>query len=106
MLTVERLARATHFEKLLEGGKGSLVAVRAAYRQAQEEQLRQVRRMKPKTRGAKARKTANAAINCHLNLQLLIKPGRKNAKQREMNFWLIACRLNGTTPYREERTCS
>jgi hypothetical protein len=70
VLSVARLVHAAQREELRNRRKGSLAAVQAAHRQAHEKQLRQIRRPKPKTRGAKLQKAANAAIDCHTSLQL------------------------------------
>jgi hypothetical protein len=59
MHPVALFARAKQNEIMPEGDKGPLVAIPAARRQAQEDQLRQI--LRPKTRDAKIRKTANTA---------------------------------------------
>jgi hypothetical protein len=59
MLSVALLARAKQNEIMPEGYKGPLVAIPAARRQAQKQQMRKIRHSK--TRDAKIRKAANTA---------------------------------------------
>jgi hypothetical protein len=99
VLSVARLVHAAQREELRNRRKGSLAAVQAAHRQAHEKQLRQIRRPKPKTRGAKLQKAANAAINCHTSLQLSQTKGKYHKEKQERTHMVLAvCRLEGTAP--------